>query len=537
MSSTPLSAPATLRLTARFIRRVPRLLRHPISADGADRLRETGLRERESAFLDKLLRAVYKRPSSPYARLFAHAGCEFGDSERLVREVGLEGALRELARAGVYLTIDEFKGRRPVRRGSLSFDCGADAVRNPLSAFHLAVRSGGTRSAGTPVLMDLAFVRGCGAATSAFLRAWGDDGWRKAVWETPGAGARFRLLKYASFGALPERWFSQLDPAAPQLDPVFRWSERATRWSARLAGVGFPAPEYVSLEDPLPIARWMEAVAKAGSNPYLFTFPSSAVRLASAAVDAGIPLTGARILLGGEPITPARLGSLRTAGATALPRYGSMEVGPVGYGCLAPEATDDVHVLRDLHALIQPPAAVQTAEGLPANALLITALHRASPFLMLNTSMGDQAELAERPCGCAVAELGYPDHLTAIRSFEKLTSEGMTFDNADVIGVLDTLLPAQLGGAPTDYQLVEQEDDTGRPRLRLFVHPRLGELDEERVKETFLRGVESGGATEAMMGLLWRQAELLTVVRAAPVQTRAGKIQHLHRDPGPHARR
>ena len=138
--------------------------------------------------------------------------------------------------------------------------------------------------------MDLAFVRGCGAATSAFLRAWGDDGWRKAVWETPGAGARFRLLKYASFGALPERWFSRLDPAAPQLDPVFRWSERATRWSARLAGVRFPRPEYVSLEDPLPIARWMEAVAKAGSDHHLFTFPSSAVRLASAAADAGIPL-------------------------------------------------------------------------------------------------------------------------------------------------------------------------------------------------------------------------------------------------------
>jgi hypothetical protein len=30
-------------------------------------------------------------------------------------------------------------------------------------------------------------------STSIPLDVWGDDGWRKAIWETPGAGAQFRL--------------------------------------------------------------------------------------------------------------------------------------------------------------------------------------------------------------------------------------------------------------------------------------------------------------------------------------------------------
>jgi hypothetical protein len=105
----------------------------------------------------------------------------------------------------------------------------------------------------------------------------------------------------------------------------------------------------------------------------------------------------------------------------------------------------------------------------------------------------------------------------------------MTFLDTDVIRVLEEVLPAEIGGSPTDYQLVENEDDIGRARLRLLVHPRLGELDEQRVREVFLRALSSGGTSSALMGLLWRDAELVTVERTAPRVTGAGKIQHLHR--------
>ena len=113
----------------------------------------------------------------------------------------------------------------------------------------------------------------------------------------------------------------------------------------------------------------MEAVIAGGARPFLFTFTSSAVRLCQAAVEAGIDLTGAMIMLAGEPITPARLDAIRPSGATALPRYGSVETGPIGYGCLAPTEADDVHVLSDLQALIRDPLEALHLEGHPGGCL------------------------------------------------------------------------------------------------------------------------------------------------------------------------
>ncbi len=147
---------------------------------------------------------------------------------------------------------------------------------------------------------------------------------------------------------------------------------------------------------------------------------------------------------------------------------------------------------------------------------------------MLNDSMGDEGELSRRACGCPLERLGYAEHAVSIRSFEKLTSEGATLLDRDIIRLLETVLPSEVGGTPTDYQLVESEREGGRSQLSLFVHPRLGELDDEVVKEAFLTGLERGGGRT--VGLLWRSADLLTVVRAAPLPTRAGKIQHLHRE-------
>jgi hypothetical protein len=74
----------------------------------------------------------------------------------------------------------------------------------------------------------------------------------------------------------------------------------------------------------------------------------------TAAFDRGIDLCGSHLLLSGEPITAARLATIRRTGVEVLPRYGSVDCGPIGYGCLAPEAPDDVHTLHDRHAFIQP---------------------------------------------------------------------------------------------------------------------------------------------------------------------------------------
>ena len=513
---------------ARFLSRLPSFLQHPLSLQEARAILRRRLERREFHFLDIVQRAIYQHPQSPYRQLLGLAGCEYGDLERLVTKEGVEGTLRTLHRHGVYLTVDEFKGRRPATRGNATVVVNPDLLRNPLAAFHVPARSGGSRSSGTPVLIDLAFIRGCGVNTCLALEARGGTEWLKATWETPGAGARFRLLKFSSFGAPPVRWFSQVDPAAPGLNPIFRWSECAMRWGSILAGVPLPRPLHIPLSNPCAIAQWMAEALRAGGTPYLFTFPSSAVCLCQAAIDAEIDLRGAQFTLAGEPITEARLAVVRRAGVEAVPRYGSMECGPIGYGCLTPEAPDDVHLVHDLHALIQSSGPDGEAHGLPANALFVSALHPAAPFILLNVSMGDQAIVVQRTCGCPLERLGWATHLHTIRSYEKLTGGGMTFLDTDVIRVLEEELPARFGGAPTDYQLLEEEADDGQPYLRLLVHPRVGPLDVGAIAEAFLTAIGSGSVGERVMEGLWRDAGLLHVERQAPLTTHSGKILHLH---------
>ena len=512
----------------RFLSRLPSFLRHPTSSQEARAILRRRFEQREENFLAVVKQAVYGHAASPYRQLLQLAGCEYGDLERLVHQEGVEGALRVLYSHGVYVTVDEFKGRRPATRGNATVVVNPDLLRNPLAAFHVPARSGGSRSKGTPLLFDLDFVRGCGVNACLALEARGGADWLKATWETSGAGARFRLLKFSSFGAPPVRWFSQIDPAAPGLDPVFRWSELAMRLGSSLGAVPLPLSTHAPLHSPLSIAHWMAGVLQTGNIPFLFTFPSSAVRLCQAAYEAGVNLRGAQLTLGGEPITGARLTVIRRTGADALPRYGTIECGPIGYGCLKPEFPDDVHLLHDLHALIRSPETDGEAHGFPANALFVSSLHPRAPFVMLNVSMGDQATLVGRACGCPMEQLGWVTHLHTIRSYEKLTGGGMTFLDTDVIRVLEEELPARFGGAPTDYQLLEEEADDGQPVLRLLVHPRVGPLDTNAIADAFLRTIGSTSSIEQVMEFLWRDAGFLRVERRAPLTTHSGKVLHLH---------
>jgi len=204
-----------------------------------------------------------------------------------------------------------------------------------------------------------------------------------------------------------------------------------------------------------------------------------------------------------------------------------MECGPIGYGCLAPEGVDDVHVQHDLHALIQADDGGKRW-GFRPSALFITTLHSAAPLFMFNVSMGDQGILRQRTCGCPMEHLGWVNHLHDIRSFEKLTGSGMTFLDTDVIPVLEEDLPSTFGGSPTDYQLVEKETEQGHAVLSLLVHPDLGPLDPDEVAETFLSALGARSTENRLMELAWRGSGIVKVERQTPHQTRSGKILHLH---------
>src|SRR5262249_19627282 len=152
---------------------------------------------------------------------------------------------------GVYLTIEEFKGRRPVVRGSTRLDVQPAQFRNPLSTVYIHSHSGGSRGPRTAVGTDLAVIRDHAVDAAAFLDARRGRGWRHALWGVPGGFALDVMLRLAAAGARPVRWFSQVDPGSPGLHPRYRWSARALRWASLGAGMPLPGPEFASLERPL----------------------------------------------------------------------------------------------------------------------------------------------------------------------------------------------------------------------------------------------------------------------------------------------
>ncbi|MFC2171788.1 hypothetical protein ACFLU6_04050 [Acidobacteriota bacterium] len=519
-------SPDELLAGIRFVRRLSAYLRRPWHPQEAQAALARRLKHRESGFLGIVRRCIYRNRSSPYRKLLDRAGCEYGDIARSVARDGIEDTLAQLYKAGVFLTVEEFKGRQPVVRGSATLSLSPERFRNPLSMMHVAMKSGGSRSQGTPVVFDLDFIKDCALNTGLALHMRGGDGWLKSTWEVPGGGALFSLLEFSKFGLPPARWFSQLDPDRKELDPRYRWINRALKWGASLAGIPMPPPQYVPLEDPTPIVRWLSGFLKEGKTPYLLTYPSCALRVCQTALDAGIDLEGAHITIAGEPCTQRRLDIIRSTGATVFPKYAIMETGPVGYGCLAPEASDDIHLMSDLHAVIR--AGERDENGLPPGSLLFTSLMPSAPIVLLNVSMGDQADLVRRSCNCPLAKLGWDLHLHSIQSFEKLTCGGMSFMDSDIVRILDEVLPARFGGGPTDYQVVEGEEVSGDPMLTLIARPRLGTLDEREVIQAFIQGVSHGGGANAVMGMAWTAGRRVRLERREPMATGSGKILHLH---------
>jgi hypothetical protein len=470
---------------------------------------------------------IYGFPKNPYNRLLEHAGCKLGDIENLIVKHGIEAGLQELFSQGVYLTSQEFQGGVETVRGSLRFHVDPQQLCNPLARRHIPIRSSGSRSHGTAVIRDLDFVFDNTVSLAVWLEARKLLEAQIATWSVPGGVALSNLIKFTSLGKAPLRWFSQLDTSAKELDPRYRWSSHLLKFSGKLAGTAIPRPEFVSLEDPRPVIEWIQNCVKNGKSPHLITFSSSAVRLARSALESGIDLRDVHLTMTGEPVTPARLEYVKRSGAHALPAMGCVEVGHVGYGCLHPRAADDMHLMKDLHVVIQPDKQ-KTEPMLNSQALLFSTLRMTAPLILLNFSNGDQAEIDRAECGCPLGRSGYDIHLTHVRSFEKLTSGGMALLDKDIVNILEEELPRAFGGGPTDYQLREDESPEGNPLLYLVAHPRIGALDEAGLKAFFLNKVGSGAGAEKLTSLLWRDGEVLRIERSIPSTTATGKIQHMH---------
>jgi hypothetical protein len=121
-----------------------KFFREPVTFQKANEEIKRALETREQRFLDLVRTQIYDREGSPYLKLLQTAGCDFADIEGHVRRGGLEKTLERLAKAGVYLTSDESKGKTEVVRGGVSVRISPEdlELQNPGQGLILTQSSG-----------------------------------------------------------------------------------------------------------------------------------------------------------------------------------------------------------------------------------------------------------------------------------------------------------------------------------------------------------------------------------------------------------
>jgi hypothetical protein len=262
-----------------------------------------------------------------------------------------------------------------------------------------------------------------------------------------------------------------------------------------------------------------------GAPALLDTGVSLGVLVCRAARDLGLDISGTFFRFGSEPYTPAKARVIAEAGCGAVCNYHMTEAGVLGMTCPSGSVLGDVHLAIDKLAVIQRTKSLGDG-AIQVRALVYTTLMPYCPKLMLNVESDDYGVLEDRPCACSLGALGLTLHLHTIRSYEKLTAAGMTFLGVEVITLVEEILPARFGGDPTDYQFVEEEDN-GTTRVSVLVSPRAGPVDEQDVIRTVLQTLSAcpGGA---LMTEVWRNHDVLRVMRREPYTTGACKILPLH---------
>jgi hypothetical protein len=509
-----------LAMLARLTRDFRGFLRTPITVEQAVSTVQRQLQAREDRFLLMAERAIYGHQRSPYLRLLRAAGCELGDLKALVANEGLEGALSRLLESGVYVTFNEFKGRNEAIRGSQRFIFVEEDFDNPHFAPHFEVRSGGTRGPATSVKQGLPSIADLAATTALALYAQGLSQHDHALWIIAGLTP---MLIYAKLGRAPLAWFYPLKPLPAKLQAGSRYLAAV----GRLLGCRLPTPAFLDLRAPDRMAAWLATRLKEGKRICVTTYASSAVRICAAAKEIEVDLSGVCFITLGEPYTEAKQGMVEAVGARALVRYAFTEAGIIGYGCAEPQLSDDLHFFSNCYGLIQRSRTVGDS-GPSVEAFLFTSLLPSAPKILLNVESGDYGTVERRGCGCRLGTLGLTTHLGKIRSFEKLSGEGMTFVQTEFLRVLEEVLPAHFGGTSADYQALEEEGENGILQLLLLVSPRVGPVDEDRVRQTFLEELGRDGGFARLSAELWQRAGTVRVRRQWPVPTQAGKILPFH---------
>jgi len=511
----------------RYARMVPgalELARTPALPNPEDNLRGN-LAAREANFLEVAARAIYGNPRNPYCKMLELAQCPFPELEQSVRRDGLEATLEALRRAGVYLSHDEMKGKQPIVRSGVTIASDASSYANPTVSARIEARSSGSRSTGTRTALGLASQLHWEQYQAVLARDLGfdRDEFVAMLPILPSMTGLLQSLRGRRFNWNVEKWFAAGGTLRDSWH--FRTATSIMVMIGKMAGIECCFPTYLPENDFAPVAEYIARRKTEGERCCLGGFVSPAVRVATAAMERGLDISGTIFSVGGEALTPAKRATMEAAGGQVYPFYAIVELGPVGYACRNMKTGNCVHLFEDLLAVIthQKRAALSEAE---VNSLMFTTLTPYAPRVLINAEMDDSGTIEEVSCDCLFGQIGYGRQIRDIGSYGKLTGQGMTLTGTDVVRILEEVLPRRCGGSPGDYQLVEEESEA-QTVVTLRVSPRAGVSNLDEVERYFLEQLRQlyGGTLTARM---WQHAEAVRVVLAEPFATITGKVLPLH---------
>ncbi len=513
---------------AQFPFAVRRFLNARVTVEDARQIVRERMARRESSFLEMLERNVYGNPHSPYLKLLKRAGCELGDVRVLVAQKNIEGALRVLRGEGVYVTFEEFKGRKPIERSGLTIEVTPRDFDNPNAQRHFVSTTGGSTGLASGVHHDLDHVAAGAVNHFLMLDAHNARDLPMAMWIPilPGGGFSF-LLQRLYLQQPANVWYSAFGWRDSQ-----QWQKYSAATIYMLAclyanGARAPFPKILRPADALTVARWLRETLDQHGRAIFYSGTSHALRVCLAAEQAGFNFEGAILRVGGEPITTAKVNVIKRLGARIIAGYGGVDTGGIGLSCAQPAQVDEVHLIASSYALITHPFTVPNMD-VTVPAFNFTNLLGSAPKVMLNFQSDDYGVVSERACGCAIEDLGYTTHLHEIRSYSKLVGESVTMIGNEMVKILEEVLPARFGGSPLDYQMMEQEDAQGFTRLVLLVHPRLELANEAELKRVVMDALRVASPAADAARVIWQGADTLQIERREPISTARGKLLPLH---------
>jgi hypothetical protein len=164
------------------------------------------------------------------------------------------------------------------------------------------------------------------------------------------------------------------------------------------------------------------------------------------------------------------------------------------------------------------------------NTYLFTSLSLNRGKVLLNTEIGDFGKLTIKGCDCLFGQLGMNVHISEVRSYDKLTGEGMTRLGSELNEIVGEAIENADGG-PDDYQFWETQDSSGLNKLVIAISPEIQNLNEKEFIDTILKKLKIRDIAGSITSQIWGQAGTLQVVSAHPRMTIGHKMLPIIKTP------